>query len=126
MGSFVRILLTSLVLLCPQLCGAELAGHVRTDSSRSASQGQVPHDPSSCPDGYDGCVCDGAIRVAETRHDASAQPACALWLFGLSSLTGGYAVGCEPAPVCLRDGLQTLVANGSGPLVCALLQRVRC
>lgn len=53
-------LLVGLLLSCPVLCGADEIGH-------DAAAGDASPGHDDCPEGDDGCVCQGAVQVDAVR-----------------------------------------------------------
>jgi len=61
------MLLTSLLLVCPLVCGADEIGHGAQHDAASGAGDDGDHAPDQCPEGGDNCVCRGAVQVSGLR-----------------------------------------------------------
>lgn len=55
----IRIILTTILLICPFVCGAEEAVQ---GSDHAHALTEPDSMPAHCPDSFDNCICQGAVQ----------------------------------------------------------------
>lgn len=69
MSEAIRILLTTILLICPFICGAEEAIGGDAHSHAKTESGSMP---AHCPESFDNCICQGAVQNGSTHSSIAA------------------------------------------------------
>lgn len=118
MRALTALILASVIVLCPALCGAvdaALGPHEHGPSPCSPV-------PADCPESQDDCICHGAVvqsSVSPTQASGVFQPGWGAPAFALAPP--------PPLPHSSRaDSPSSLAALGDSRFARALLQNFRC
>ena len=122
--TLLSMLLTSIILACPLLCGLAEAGHV-AHRGHSAEGPSDNHGPAHCPEDTDNCICRGAVQSADIRVpciDSISSPLPLHGLFGILDHAPAHSLAHLTS-----EGTATGLAGwGDAVTVRALLQNFRC
>jgi hypothetical protein len=124
---FICTILTSLILACPLLCGADEVGHIVQHGHAAENPGN--HDDGSipCPDTNDNCVCQGAVQSNANDLRAGMPDLDESVPTPLLSLDPLLAWFTSLHHHLSRDGSPTGLASwGDSQAICAFLQNFRC